>query len=73
VSPIPWTLNSLVTPWRRIRKPALTAWRREPAASKRTFVALRLDQQVEDLALAVDGSPRYMRRPRIEITISSRC
>ena len=40
---------------------------------RRPGIASTLNQHVENLALMVDGSPRYIRSPPIRTTISSRC
>ena len=39
----------------------------------RPFIPARLDQQIEDFALLVDGAPQVIRLAAIRTTISSRC
>jgi hypothetical protein len=39
----------------------------------RDLVALGLNENFENLAFAVNGTPMYIWRPAIETTISSRC
>ena len=55
----------------RRKAPLLAQFAHQPHG--RPFIPARLDQQIEDFALLVDGTPQDMRPSAIRMTISSRC
>ena len=58
---------------RALRRKALLLEQFAHQPHGRAFIPARLDQQIKDFALLVDGTPWYMRLPAIRTTISSRC